>query len=199
MIITENRQRLCLTSWEYNACKIINALEKIVLDNGGRVKRGYTAIISNRSLTEAVNKARSFVKRMEEFATPERKSTPEWKRVYLDRVNQLERLESYNNEPLEVTQLNYISFVLNGIYYYYQLPDNPFFDFLYQKAPITDGTYYAQGYLDRSKNEWMDDCFLMMNCSDADIKEAAYHIFNTLQTASYSRRTSKNALRKIDF
>ena len=118
----------------------------------------------------------------------------------LDRVNQLERLESYNNEPLEVTQLNYISFVLNGVYYYYQLPDNPFFDFIYQKTPVVNGNYTSNYANIDKKREWAADCFLKMGCSNADITEAAHLIFNMLLTAPLCKRLpGKQNLRKIDF
>ncbi len=49
MIFYSHREnRLYLDTWNYNRCRIMTALEKIVKKAGGRVKPGGTAIISHR-------------------------------------------------------------------------------------------------------------------------------------------------------
>lgn len=49
MIVTQEKQRLYLGSWEYNAARILSKLAEIVEDNGGRVKPLNHAVIQNRN------------------------------------------------------------------------------------------------------------------------------------------------------
>ena len=54
-IVTKDGTRLYLTTWEYNAARIITELAKIVKNHDGRVKPAHTAIISDRSAEEKRN------------------------------------------------------------------------------------------------------------------------------------------------
>lgn len=54
-------------------------------------------------------------------------------------------------EPIKVTHTSYISFVLNDVYYYYQVDDNPFFPFYYIKTPIKNGKYSMDAALEETK------------------------------------------------
>ena len=53
-IVHKDGERLDLTTWEYNASRIISELANIVENHGGRVKPTNTAIISDRSAKEEV-------------------------------------------------------------------------------------------------------------------------------------------------
>ncbi|HPJ12935.1 MAG TPA: hypothetical protein PLV00_06080 [Caldisericia bacterium] len=90
-------------------------------------------------------------------------------------------------EPITVTHTSYISFVLDGTYYYYQVNDNPFFDFYYSKTPIKNGKCSRDAGLEADKKEWLFDCFFGSNCGQQDIIEAANLIFNMLCNAPHSR------------
>ena len=86
-------------------------------------------------------------------------------------------------EPITVTHTSYISFVLNETYYYYQVNDNPFFEFYYNKTPIKKGKRSGDAGLEADKKEWLFDCFFKSGCPDEDITEAAYLIYNMLINA----------------
>ena len=99
-----------------------------------------------------------------------------------------EKLEEYlsiNNDPITVTGTD-ITFVYENKYYYYSINDNPFFEFHYLKTPIKDNKYSQDAACENDKKEWLYDCLLGFDASDADIKEAANMIFNMLVTASDS-------------
>lgn len=82
-----------------------------------------------------------------------------------------------------MSHTTYISFVLDGSYYYYQVSNNPFFEFYYQKTPIVKNKYSKDAVLQEDPKEWLYDCFFSFSASDADIKEAANLIFNMLIAA----------------
>ncbi len=89
-------------------------------------------------------------------------------------------------EPITVTHTNYISFVLDETHYYYQVNDNPFFEFYYNKTPIKNGKRSKDAGLEADKKEWLYDCFFGSNCEQPDIIEAANLIFNMLCNAPMS-------------
>ena len=90
-------------------------------------------------------------------------------------------------EPITVTHTSYISFVLDETYYYYQVNDNPFFEYYYNKTPIKNGKRSRDAGLEADKKEWVFDCFFGSNCGQQDIIEAANSIFNMLCAAPMSK------------
>ena len=90
-------------------------------------------------------------------------------------------------EPITVTHTSYISFILNETQYYYQVNENPFFDFYYSKTPIKNGMRSRDAGLEADKKEWLFDCFFGSNCGQQDITEAANLIFNMLCNAPMSK------------
>ncbi len=106
-------------------------------------------------------------------------------------------------EPITVTHTSYIEFVLDETYYYYQVVDNPFFEFYYNKTPIMNGKYSRDAGLDEDKKEWLFDCFFGSNCGQPYIIEAANLIFNMLCNAPMSKRIrgkhKQQRLEKVDF
>ena len=56
MYVAKDNQRLYLDSWSYNAALVLTELAKIVWNNGGRVKPVNKALITNRSLSEIIDK-----------------------------------------------------------------------------------------------------------------------------------------------
>ena len=89
-------------------------------------------------------------------------------------------------EPIKVTHTSYISFVLNDVYYYYQVDDNPFFPFYYIKTPIKNGKYSMDAALEETKKGWLIDSFWGQHCSESNIHCAAEFVFNELSKARMS-------------
>lgn len=91
------------------------------------------------------------------------------------------------DEPITVTHTSYISFILDETHYYYQVNDNPFFEYYYNKTPIKNGKRSRDAGLEADKKEWVFDCFFGSNCGQQDIIEAANLIFNMLCNAPMSK------------
>lgn len=167
-------QTLYLKSWEYNACLIFTELAKIVANNGGRVKKQNCGYIVNRTLLEDI------AKKEERLEAITRKGFP------ADSLSvEIESLKQIKNDPVKISNSTYISFVLDNIYYYYQVDNNPFFEFYYIKTPVVDGKRSKDACLEYDKKNWLFDCFFGY-CDPADIKEAANLIFNMLLSANNS-------------
>lgn len=97
-----------------------------------------------------------------------------------------DRSTEEENEPITATHTTRISFVLGETYYYYQVNENPFFEFYWSKTPIKNGKRSRDTRLEADKKEWLYDCFLKSNCGQPDIVEAANLIFNMLCNAPMS-------------
>lgn len=183
MIVLKDGEQLYLRNWEYNACRITSALAVIVENNGGTVKPNKKPVIINRTLLQAIRELEDKVKQIDLLDKP----LPERQEAYAAKQRkQLEELSAINNEPLEVTHTGYITFILDDMYYYYEVSDNPFFPFHYIKTPIVNGRYSRDAALEEDPKEWLYDCFFSFNVSEADIKEAANLIFNMLMNAKKS-------------
>ena len=185
MIVTQDNQRLYLTSWEYNACRIITALAAVVENNGGQVKpQRHTAIISNRTLSSAV---RDLEEKLQKIQERQEENATEVRAEYIkNKSAELEEMKRTPNNPIVVTHTTYISFVFDGMYYFYSVDTKPFFPFHYIKTPINNGRRSQDAAAENDPKEWFYDCFFGFRVSDADVKEAANLIFNMLVAAKNS-------------
>lgn len=193
-IVTKENQRLYLSSWEYNAARIISELANIVKNNGGQVKPTNCAVISNRSLKASIQEAAERVTALTD-AIKERGNN-ETRSEALERHSaDLARLQAIGNDPITVTHTSYITFTQGGTYYYYQVDNNPFFDFYYIKTPIYSGKRSKDSCLEQDKKEWLFDCFFGFETCAGDITEAANLVYNMLMNANDSviRKDSKKA------
>ena len=192
MIVTQANQRLYLSNWEYNACRVITALATVVENNGGKVQpQRHNAVISNRTLSGGV---RDLENKLAQFAALQADSYNEKRAEYIVKKRaELEEMLRTPNDPIVVTHTTWINFILDGVYYSYSVDDNPFFPFHYRKTPIRNGKISRDAVCDECKKEWLYDCFFSFRASDADVKEAANMIFNMLMNAKNSdiRRDSR--------
>lgn len=184
MIVIRENERLYLKSWEYNAARVITELANIVTTAGGRVRSTRNAIISNRSIDDAM---RNYVAKIDYLLELEKESHNERKTFAIKTYSEkLAKLGEIDNSPILVTHTNYISFVYDGFYFYYEVNDNPFFNFFYTKTPVTNGLYSRDTCSKRDEKEWLSDCFFFTMCSNSDVKKAAKFIFNMLVDAKPS-------------
>ena len=185
MIVTKENERLYLKPWSYNAARIMSELAKIVENNGGRYKPTKAAIVSDRSHTEKIREYEEKLSLYKRVVSAGHGNEHTIAAIdYLEK--EIDRLKKINSEPIRVTHTTYISFILDGFYYYYQVDDNPFFGFLYSKTPIKNGKRSRDAALEKDKKEWLFDCFFNSGCPDADVREAANLIFNMLVNAKNS-------------
>ena len=96
MFIFKEGQRAYLTAWEFNTCRMLGELAKIVENNGGKVAQYPHVMATNRQYAP-------------------------------------------DAEPLRIYGRGYIRFNLDGVQYYWQVDDNPFFGHYYTKVRIHDG------------------------------------------------------------
>lgn len=195
----KKNERLYLRSWEYNAARILSALAVIVENNGGEIQyssHDKTYEITNRSINNAIlenenriEKAKQHIAVCKEhgLTVDENKINSVIANLEKENAEMLEKYGAEANEPIICTHKSYIKFTYNGDYYYYDVDDNPFFDFHFQKYPIENGKYDANRYGIEDKKEWLFDCFFKCGCSDADITEAANLIFNMLVKSNYGQ------------
>lgn len=181
MIVMKDGEKLYLSNWQYNACRILSELAVIVDNHGGKVKPNRKPVIQNRTLLGAVRECKEKIEYAENLELTEKRA------FYLkNQREQLEKMESIKNDPIMVSHTTWIHFVLDGFMYTYDVDDNPFFDFHYSKTPIVKNRYSLDAYRMEDKKEWLFDCFFSFNVSEADIKEAANLIFNMLVNAKQS-------------
>ena len=183
--------KLYLSNWDYNAALIIEELAVIVENNGGTVKPGTVTIIENRALNENMRNAAARLDQLERIEA-EAPGTNENRTAAMKRLRaDIEKWQRIDNSPRTVHHCTwhsaYISFKLGGMYYYYQTDSNPFFDFHYQKTQIdVNGTISRCACLENDPKEWLYDCFLRADATDADRREAANLIYNMLVKAAPS-------------
>ena len=178
-------KKLYPNNWNYNAALILQELEKIVLNNGGKLcatwkrERQYHEII-NRGILDRKKELEKDLERCERFKMSEAA------RGY---AAELEKISRIKNDPIitAYADYHYIQFAFDGHYYYLQLDRNPFFDFLFTKSALIDENTINQNVYSRNFNKcWLWDCFFSLDCSNEDRREAANIIFNELVTARNS-------------
>lgn len=188
----QKTERLYVRSWEYNAARILTELAVIVENNGGKVVYAdydHNYLLSNRSIHAVIreNQARiDGLKGSLEVAPDDGKADKRRDNIERLIAENAEYAEKYHDEaenPIECTHKSYIKFTLDDHYYYYQVDDNPFFEFYADKYPIVNGKYDAHRYGIEDKKEWLLDCYLKAGCSKVEIREAANLIFNWLVSA----------------
>ncbi len=101
------------------------------------------------------------------------------------------------SELITVTHTSYITFALDEVYYYFQVDENPFFPFYYQKTPIKAGKYSRDACLDEFPKDWLLDCLWSSGVCDADIIEVANLLFNRLVNAKFSVIRRNSCRRKV--
>lgn len=193
MMFTKENQTLYPAAWEYNATLILNELAHIVENNGGRVdyKRYNHGFIVNRSITEVIRKAKEEVERIADFLENEKADTEKAAAYREKKAREIADLEKIKNDPVEINVAGYITFVLDDIYYYIEIDDNPFFDHTYCKTPVENGKRSMDAYHEKLKTNFFWDCFVTVTGKRAtkeDIKEAANLIFNEVVAAELSEK-----------
>lgn len=190
MFFYKSTDTLYLNSWNFNAALIIEELRRIVESEGGRVEPTTPGYIVNRSINESIEDKKTFLERVDNNISKASSDELEEKLAKLKAATQtkIDRLEAIDNSPVQLTGApSYIIFALNGVYYSYYFDDNPFFEFHFSKKPIVSGKISLDIPVACDKKEWLHDCFFYPGCSEADIKEAANIIFNTLISAKIER------------
>lgn len=184
MLVLKENERLYPDTWEYNEARIMSKLAEIVIKNGGRVKPCKKAVISNRSIEKMKNK---IIEKLDFYKSLEEKAHKDVRTAAIEKgEKELKELEGMKNDPIVVTHTSYISFIYDNTYYYYQMDDNPFFEFLLVKTPVKNGKYSRDAALEETEKDWLEDQLLKIGCSEKDINDAAKKIFDMLVASKNS-------------
>lgn len=184
--MVKTMKKLYLSNWNYNAALILTELESIIKNNGGRICSTWPTAreqyeIINRTLLQEINDTHDRLQRVE------RLKREDAAHAYREKLKQL---ESIDNAPRVVFHGDYlyIRFAINDKCYYYQLDDNPFFDFYFTKSAIIDGDKINDCcYSNNDNKKWWKDIFYSYNCTPDERRAAAEIIFNMLLSAPDSR------------
>lgn len=203
MIVYKENQKFYLSHWEYNACRIISALAEIVREHGGNVQPHIPCEIIDRTKYNKRDELAEKIEHLEFELSVRTFNDDEEEEKYRSIVEKLlksarmemRKLEDEINydKPIPVTHTSYITFEMDGVYYYYQVDDNPFFEFHYLKTPITEKGYSRDACLEEDEKEWLYDCYILTECTSEEVIKAANFLFNMLVNAdnSHIRRESK--------
>ena len=185
MIVMKDNERHYATSWQYNSARILTRLAQLVTAQGGKVKPLHPAILSDRNLEDAIQDIEARIRTLTE---KENESHSDTQTLALQTcLSRLDRLRAIPNTPITVTHTSYISFIMNGLYYSYQLDSNPFLPFYYLKTPIENSTYSGDACLANEPKPWLNDnSFIRYGCSDSEIETAAQAILALLLAAPLS-------------
>ena len=198
MIVYKENQRFYLNPWGYNACRIMSALAEVVREHGGNVKPTIPCMVSDRHKYDVLDKLKKEKECIEwNMDMDVFDDDPVKQKKYVEKLkNRLKSVEmnirkcedeiNYD-KPIPVTHTSYITFEMDGVYYYYQVDDNPFFPFYYIKTPITEKGYSKDACLEEDAKEWLWDCFFKSECPSEMIIKAAEFIFDMLMNAKDSR------------
>ena len=184
MIVMKDNERHYATSWQYNSARILTRLAQLVTAQGGKVKPLHPAILSDRNLEDEI---RDIEARIRTLTERENESHSDAQTLALQTcLSRLDRLRTIPNTPITVTHTSYISFIMNGLYYSYQLDSNPFFPFYYLKTPIENGTYSGDACLEDDPKSWFTDPLVGFGCPQSEIETAAQAILALLLAAPLS-------------
>lgn len=181
----QTAEKLFYNNWMYNVVRIQNKLKKIFEDNGGEmvhadryvtepaIKKTPTYVV-NRSLMERIIELEKHLVNFDHVA-------PEYRNRYVEYDHERERLLQLPNEPLPKTDAS--DFVQSGVFYSIKFDTNMFFDTLYAVArvePTGKNQVVRFKYYRKFTDDWKYDCLFHCDCSQADIDEISYQIYNTL-------------------
>jgi len=186
MYVSYEGERLYLSTWRYNAARVLTELARIVKNNGGTVAPKTPALIINRNLECTVNE---YTERLHHLQTLQVEIGYNETRAaaIVTYSEKLQELQKVDNTPIKTGYISYLSFVLDGNYYYYQIDENPFFDFYYIKTPVKSGRRSCDAIGNNDKKEWVADCFFTSFCTNEEVKTAAGYIFDMLTSAPVSK------------
>lgn len=188
MYVSQNNQKLYLNHWEFNACRLMSMLATVIEAAGGVVDYRYqkTALVCDRTVYDNAREKMDMIDHFKQVLDnhPEMKDQIQPKLEVLEK--EAEELAGTPEVFVPCEFQTHLKFMINDTLYYYQVDDNPFMEFYYQKTPIVNGRYSKDACLMEASKLWYDDSFLKGGVSDADIKKAAETLAGALFNAPES-------------
>lgn len=187
------KERLHLTTSEYNVARMLEELKNIVIENNGIVLKNQFVdvyLLSNRTLTQIIKELEFRIAELEEMQKEPINNSSKHelrKKIIASKKEELKRYCSINNEPIETSFKTYMYFILNNDYYYIGFDSNLFIPANYSKIKLESdysyiGTYYHE---ELPNKETITHEFYSF---DPNIEESALLLFNTLLESKYSKK-----------
>lgn len=200
-MFTQEGQTLYLAAWEYHVALVIQSLEQLALAGGARLcsagrykddifaapKHGF---IVNRTQNKVIHEMGYTVKGCNDAGAE----------VPPDILEKFARYKNFPNEPYPIGHavLLSTSFVLDGIFYFFSMDSNPFFDCYYQKADV-----FSHDELDRCHDtyaeivpgRWYSALPLNTLVKDEILQQTAHDIYDGLMNAQPTGRVTGNRKR----
>lgn len=183
---TEN-QTLYFDNVMFNNCMIIDELRKQILASGGAVEkpRYYTYTLYRRHALEEADNARAVIKYLTDAQNNNGSLTDTQKNTLNVYTAILKKADRYS-KPVKFKFCNYLTFVLDGFYYSFQLEDNPFFDNYVTKIKTAgDGDIISRNYYAEKFD--INACY----------RATKYEIFNLYNTRAHARKVAIEILKGL--
>ena len=200
MWFTDNCKKLYLRGWRYNTGRILTELAKIIENNNGIVDYlQKSGIVEDRTNSDMIIETEKMINARENAFNNHPELGEDFKKATEKMREELETLRTAQPAQYQTFFLTYIKFKLNGIYYYFQFDENPFFEHIYTKARLNNnGTTYSEVYIENLNPEtWLFDCLFKSDCSNADIIEVANLIYNQLVSAPLGESVSETIRKRV--
>lgn len=173
----------------YNRCLVINQLRQMVKERGGKlIYYPYNWVeVENRDLPITINEKQISLERI-------RRRLEEGLELTTERVEYIQKIERDikdwknidNTSVLIQGGILSLSFVYQGVYYYFWCEDNPFFPPRFQKQPVIDNKIGRNYYAEDMKSDWVIDPLFSFTCTKEDREKAVSLLWEILISAPVS-------------
>jgi hypothetical protein len=182
---------------EYNEVRVIERLADLVAEKGGRVEiHAENLLIKPRGFREVIRKEQKRLAGLIKRGLDVEKS--------MLKINELEERE--RNAPAIESRFcskyglssGWIHFTLNGYYYSFSFADNPFFEDVYMKIRLENGSYIGEYYANtiEDKTYYLDE--LWSACaSESTINDVAKRILDVMETGDSSKRIIEKERKRV--
>ena len=195
MFFSKDHNKLYLSTVKFNIARVFTTLATLINENGGRVKETTPGFIIDRTIYDKISDLKSLTTRVENAINAGDERSDLLKRVLESNTETLKTLEKKEVIPTPATHLNYISFILDDVYYYISVDDNIFGDATIIKTSIKDNKRSRNLYSNDFTKKWID--LLWNTCDDDKIKEVAFMILEEAKKANYSRPYIESYKRRV--
>ena len=188
MFFSKDHNKLYLSTVKLNIARVFTMLATTINENGGRVKETTPGFIIDRTVYDKMIDLKEQIARIENAVKEDDARKDILLKVLDADKKQLCDLEKTEKEitPTPATHINYISFVLDDVYYYISIDDNIFGDATIIKAPVTNNKRSRNLYGEKFTKKWLiNDLFNA--CDDETIKNAVLMILEEAKKATYNK------------
>lgn len=173
----------------YNMARVLTEMAVMIKARGGKVKALIPTMIHFRGLNEEIRTIERDIGITETFLNNKGRlnlTDPLVVTGIAPLKEKLKKLREISPEPLTVSHLSYITFILDGVYYYFQISENIFMPDYYQKTVVINEKYSGDACLDELPKTWQRDCLFDYLCKSGEVAECAGNLLDLLIKTPFS-------------